>query len=84
MRSLNLCVVIAATLSLVDIARGATTYVYDDLGRLKQAKYDNGKQIDYNYDQAGNRTSVATSTSTPHGAMLKPAAARHKILRKKH
>ncbi len=64
------------------ISHAATTYTYDDLGRLKQAKYDNGKQIDYTYDQAGNRTAVATSTSPPHGAMLKaPSKVMHKRVR---
>ena len=83
MRSLNLWVSIACVLSLISSSHAATTYFYDDLGRLKQAVYDNGKQIDYHYDQAGNRTSVATSTTPPH-AMLKPTAARHKASRKKH
>jgi hypothetical protein len=45
----------------------ATTYQYDDLGRLKIASYDNGKEIDYNYDPAGNRSSVVIQT-TPHMA----------------
>jgi hypothetical protein len=47
----------------------ATTYQYDDLGRLKSASYDNGK-IDYNYDPAGNRSSVVVQT-TPHMAPSK-------------
>jgi len=48
----------------------ATTYQYDDLGRLKSASYDNGKEIDYNYDPAGNRSSVVVQT-TPHRAPSK-------------
>ena len=83
MRSPNLFVLVACVLSVVDITRAATTYSYDDLGRLRLAKYDNGKQIDYTYDAAGNRTQVATSTTTPH-AMLKPKAARSKVSHKKH
>jgi len=35
----------------------ATTYQYDNLGRLKSASQDNGKEVDYNYDPAGNRSS---------------------------
>ncbi|MBV8798616.1 MAG: RHS repeat protein [Alphaproteobacteria bacterium] len=38
----------------------ATTYTYDDLGRLSKVCYDNGKQIAYSYDAAGNRTQVVT------------------------
>jgi predicted site-specific integrase-resolvase len=36
----------------------ATTYKYDNLGRLACVAYDNGKVIVYNYDPAGNRTQV--------------------------
>ena len=41
-------------------ALAATTYFYDALGRLHQVCYDNGVTIIYNYDPAGNRTSVVT------------------------
>jgi len=44
-------------------ASAATTYVYDTLGRLASATYDNGKQIIYSYDAAGNRTTVVTQTT---------------------
>lgn len=37
-------------------AFAATTYTYDSLGRLASVTYDNGKQIIYTYDGAGNRT----------------------------
>jgi len=47
-------------------ARAGVAYSYDDLGRLTVAAYDNGKEIDYHYDQAGNRTSVVTQATTPH------------------
>jgi len=42
------------------LSAAATTYTYDDLGRLKTVTYDNGKQIVYTYDPAGNRTQVVT------------------------
>jgi len=48
----------------------ATTYQYDNLGRLKSASQDNGKEVDYNYDPAGNRSSVVVQT-TPHRAPSK-------------
>ena len=35
-----------------------TTFVYDDLGRLVCAHYDNNKSIVYSYDTAGNRKTV--------------------------
>jgi YD repeat-containing protein len=37
------------------------TYTYDNLGRLKTVTFTNGTQIVYNYDAAGNRTSVVTT-----------------------
>src|SRR5579862_35345 len=43
---------------------GATTYAYDSLGRLWVVTYDNGMQITYHYDSAGNRTQVVTQTGT--------------------
>jgi len=76
-------IALVCSLGAIVSAHAATLYYYDDLGRLKQAKYDNGKEIDYTYDQAGNRTSVATSTSTPHGAMLTaPTKSKHKRVRR--
>ncbi|HEY2033149.1 MAG TPA: RHS repeat domain-containing protein [Rhizomicrobium sp.] len=45
-------------------ADAATIFTYDDLGRLASVTYDNGMQIIYTYDAAGNRTQVATQ-STP-------------------
>jgi uncharacterized protein RhaS with RHS repeats len=63
---------------IVGPSRAATTYAYDDLGRLKSASYDNGKELDYNYDPAGNRSSVVVQT-TPHMAPHKvPARATKK------
>lgn len=48
----------------------ATTYTYDSLGRLSVVDYDNGYQIVYTYDSAGNRTSVVTQS----GSGLPPVA----------
>jgi len=56
-------------------SNAATVYTYDTLGRLKQAAYDNGKEIDYTYDPAGNRTQVVTQT-TPHLGASKPLKSR--------
>lgn len=69
----TLILVVVFMLSAVDLARAATTYVYDDLGRLKQALYDNGKEIDYSYDPAGNRSSVVTQTTPPRANAVKPS-----------
>lgn len=64
-------------------ALAATAYAYDDLGRLKSASYDNGKEIDYNYDPAGNRSSVVIQT-TPHMAPSRAPAAASKRAKAKH
>ncbi len=34
----------------------ATSYDYDDLGRLIEVIYDSGRKVTYDYDPAGNRT----------------------------
>ena len=36
------------------------TYTYDDLGRLKSIDHSTGQSVDYEYDAAGNRTTVQT------------------------
>lgn len=41
----------------------ATKYNYDSKGRLVSVVYDDGKRIDYSYDDAGNRQSVATNAT---------------------
>ncbi len=43
------------------MAADTATYTYDNLGRLKTVTYANGTVITYNYDAAGNRTSIVTS-----------------------
>lgn len=53
-------------------ALSATSYTYDALGRLIKVRYDNGKEINYTYDAAGNRTQRTVQTS---GANNPPVAA---------
>jgi len=43
-------------------ALASTTYVYDTLGRVWTVTYDNGLQVVYTYDAAGNRSAVVTQT----------------------
>ncbi len=63
-------------------ASAATTYAYDDLGRLYTASYDNGKTITYNFDPAGNRSGVQTA-NTPHAALVKKSGSRMKAAKSK-
>jgi YD repeat-containing protein len=44
---------------------GSVTYIYDQAGRLKQVQYDDGAQVTYTLDAAGNRTQVTSTASTP-------------------
>lgn len=37
------------------------TVTYDSVGRIKTITYQNGTVITFNYDLAGNRTSVVTT-----------------------
>ena len=75
----TLILIAAFLLSSVGFSCAATTYNYDDLGRLKQAIYDNGKEIDYTYDPAGNRSSVVTQTTPPHANALKAPKTNKKV-----
>lgn len=43
------------------MAADSADYTYDSLGRIKTVTFANGTIITYNYDPAGNRTSVVTS-----------------------
>ena len=45
---------------VVDGPPGAN-YVFDALGRVTDVNFTNGNTIHYNYDAAGNRTSVVTA-----------------------
>lgn len=46
----------------------AATYIYDDANRLTTVTYDNGAQVQYTYDNAGNRL---TAHKTGFGNLLK-------------
>jgi YD repeat-containing protein len=70
--------VIAAVLLLPTVSYAATTYSHDGLGRLSTVSYENGKQIVYNYDAAGNRSSVVTQATPPLMPHAKAASARRK------
>src|SRR5689334_17298647 len=52
---------------------GGASYAYDPLGRLTGTTYDTGVLGQYNYDAAGNRTSVVTTTGNTLGAPPSPA-----------
>jgi uncharacterized protein RhaS with RHS repeats len=43
------------------MATDSATYTYDTLGRVKTITYSNGKKVTFNYDKAGNRTSVVNT-----------------------
>ena len=48
--------IIALLLASVSVPHaGMVTFVYDDLNRLSQVVYDDGRVIEYTYDAAGNR-----------------------------
>jgi YD repeat-containing protein len=54
---------IVASLAIAMPATAAETvvYLYDELGRISVARYPDGKEISYQYDATGNRTSTATT-----------------------
>ena len=61
------------------------TYTYDALGRLQSVTYQNGTQVVYTYDPAGNRTQVTNtpgsgSTNTPPTPQQRRKAAIQAIL----
>lgn len=53
------------------VTQAATRYEYDALGRLVRVRYDNGKEIAYTYDAAGNRLQRVVRTA---GANRPPVA----------
>jgi YD repeat-containing protein len=58
--------VIAAVPAANRLEAASVAYTYDDLGRVRSARYDNGVCIAYAYDANGNRTSqTITSTGAP-------------------
>ena len=66
---------VASAWLLAGPAFAATNYAYDDLGRLTVVTYDNGKQIVYSYDAAGNRSAVVTQTGTNQPPVAVPDSA---------
>ncbi|HEY4941942.1 MAG TPA: Ig-like domain-containing protein [Rhizomicrobium sp.] len=53
----------AVALLLVSPAFAATTYTYDQLGRLVRVDYAAGNYVVYHYDSAGNRTAVGSAAT---------------------
>ena len=62
---------VALVLLLPQATWAATQYQYDALGRLVRVRYDNGKEIVYTYDAAGNRLQRVVRTA---GANRPPVA----------
>lgn len=62
-----------AVIAAVPVARrleaASVAYTYDDLGRVRAVRYDNGVCVTYAYDANGNRTS---QTITSGGAPATP------------
>lgn len=54
---------LAPALLVSATALAATQYQYDALGRLVRVRYDNGKEIVYTYDAAGNRLQRVVRTA---------------------
>lgn len=50
--------------SVIAAKAGSITYVHDDLNRLIRIYYDDGKIIEYTYDNAGNRVGKTISQVT--------------------
>ncbi|HWA90099.1 MAG TPA: RHS repeat domain-containing protein [Rhizomicrobium sp.] len=78
-KTVALCFAIAIT--TISRAEAGVSYQYDTLGRLSSASYDNGRQIVYTYDPAGNRTQVVTQATPPHAALAntpKKASSKHR------
>lgn len=78
--TLTLGLAMASTLPVM--ATPGVVYGYDTLGRLRTATYDNGKQIVYTYDPAGNRSSVVAQV-TPHAAAVVPSPHKKRARRAK-
>lgn len=51
----------ALLLATSPASAGDINYTYDELGRLTQVSYPNGKVVTYSYDAAGNRTQLSSN-----------------------
>src|SRR5689334_1798690 len=61
---LGIAAVGSLALLLGTSALAGPNYTYDALGRVILVTYDNGKQVVYKYDAAGNRTQEVISATT--------------------
>ena len=52
---------------------GAAQYLYDDLNRLTEVRYENGAIQTYTYDDTGNRLTAGVRFDTPPMAQDEPA-----------
>lgn len=75
---LTLVVSIVSLLVVASMAHaGMTTYIYDDLDRIKEVIFPDGWAMQYNYDEIGNLTSKITGLSPcPAGYTLNQATTR--------
>lgn len=64
-------VALVSMMLISDVTQASTRYEYDALGRLVRVRYDNGKEITYTYDAAGNRLQRVVRTA---GANRPPLA----------
>lgn len=56
---ISLGLILMAIHSSVPLAGPASaTYAYDELGRLRSGTFSSGRKVDYQYDAAGNRTTM--------------------------
>ena len=60
-----LVLIFQSLISLSYAHAGPTAYTYDSLRRVTKATYPNGMSISYQYDNAGNVTSVVSSGGAP-------------------
>src|SRR3546814_9283998 len=56
---ISLGLILGAVHASVSLAGPASaTYTYDELGRLLSGTFSSGRKVDYQYDAAGNRTTM--------------------------